>query len=180
MPGGDIYGCLHDNDTGMSMYAAVWSRTGDLSMIPGGGELSNPTMDVPMSMNNGATPGGEMIVGLWNDTRRHGFVVRHGVFESYDVPSVSIRLTAIWDINPRGQFVGTYMDATGRHGFVQNPEDSAPIQIDVPGQTGTVVFGINPEGVIVGSYAIGSRSHGFVAVPVPADRILAAQPEGGR
>jgi hypothetical protein len=180
MPGGDIYGCLHDNDTGMSMYGAVWSHSGDLTMMAGGGELSNPTMDVSMSMNNGATPGGKVIVGLWNDTRRHGFVVRDGVFESYDVPSASITLTAIWDINPRGQFVGTYVDATGRHGFLQNPDDSAPVQIDVPGQTGTIVSGINPEGVLVGSYSIGSRSHGFMAIPVPADRILAAQIEGGR
>ena len=94
--------------------------------------------------------------------------------------TASITLTAIWDINPRGQFVGTYMDATGRHGFLQNPDDSAPLQIDVPGQTGTIVFGINPEGVLVGSYSIGSQSHGFMAIPVPADRILAAHIEEGR
>lgn len=180
MPSGDIYGCLHDDDTGMSMYGAVWSRSGGATMMAGGGQLANPTMDISMSMNNGATPGGEVIVGLWNDTRRHGFVVRNGVFESYDVPSASIRLTAIWDINPRGQFVGTYVDATGRHGFLQNPDDPAPIQIDVPGQTGTIVSGINPEGVLVGSYSIGSQSHGFLASPVPADRILAAHIEGGR
>jgi hypothetical protein len=72
------------------------------------------------------------------------------------------------------------VDATGRHGFLQNPDEWAPVQIDVPGQTGTVVFGINPEGAIVGSYSIGSQSHGFVAIPVPGDRILAAQIEGGR
>ena len=179
-PRGDIYGCLHDHDTGMSMYGAVWSRSGGVTLMAGGGELSNPTADIPMSMNNGATPGGEVVVGLWNDTRRHGFVVRDGVFESYDVPSASIKLTAIWDVNPRGQFVGTYVDATGRHGFLQNPAEWAPVQIDVPGQTGTVVFGINPEGAIVGSYSIGSQSHGFVAIPVPGDRILAAQIEGGR
>lgn len=179
-PNGDIYGCLHDDDTGMSMYGAVWSRSGNATMMAGGGELSNPAMDVPMSMNNGATPGGEVIVGLWQDTRRHGFVVRRGVFESYDVPSASIRLTVIWDINPRGQFVGTYVDGSGRHGYVQNPDESAPVQIDVPGQTGTIVFGINPEGVIVGVYSIGSQSHGFLATPVPAERILAAHIQGGR
>lgn len=181
MPNGDIYGCLHDNDTGMSMFGAVWHRSGGgATLMAGGGELSNATVEVPMSMNNGATPGGDVVVGLWNDTRRHGFVVRHGVFESYDVPGASVTLTAIWDMNPGGQFVGTYIDATGRHGFLQNPDDSAPIQIDVPGRTGTTVFGINPDGVLVGSYLIGGQSHGFMAVPVPGDCILAAHDEGGR
>jgi hypothetical protein len=179
-PNGDIYGCFHDNDTGMSMYGAVWSRSGDISLTAGGGELSDPLIEKPMSMNNGATPGGEVIVGLWNDASRHGFVVRGGVFESYDVPRVSIKLTAIWDINPKGQFAGTYIDATGRHGFLQNPDDPEPIQIDAFGQPGTTVFGINPEGVLVGSYLIGALSHGFIAAPVPTDRILAAQHEGGR
>ena len=119
-------------------------------------------------MNNGAKPGGEVIVGLLNDMAvRHGYVVDHGTFQSYDVQSPTIKLTAIWDMNPRGQFVGTYVDATGRHGFVQNPDGSAPIQIDVPGQTNTIVFGIDPNGMIVGSYSIGSATHGFVAVPTP-------------
>jgi uncharacterized membrane protein len=121
-----------------------------------------------MSMNNGATPGGQVIVGLWNDAiRRHGFVVQDGVFHSYDVPSSTIKVTAIWDINPSGQFVGTYVDATGRHGFLQNPDGSAPIQLDVPGELGTIAYGINPAGVIVGTYAIGPLSHGFVAASVP-------------
>ena len=79
----------------------------------------------------------------------------------------TIRVTVIWDINPRRQFVGTYVDASGRHGFLQNPDGSAPIQLDVPGQMGTIAYGINPSGVIVGAYAIGPLSHGFVAAPVP-------------
>lgn len=167
-PDGDIYGCMHDNDTGMSMFGAVWTRFADSNLTAGGGELADPTISVPMSMNNGATPGGQVIVGLWNDAiRRHGFVVQDGVFHSYDVPSLTIKLTAIWDINPSGQFVGTYVDATGRHGFLQNPGGSAAIQLDVPGELGTIAYGINPAGLIVGAYAIGPLSHGFVAAPVP-------------
>ena len=86
------------------------------------------------------------------------------------MPSATIRLTAIWDINPRGQFVGTYADGTGRHGFLQNPDGSAPVQIDVPGGTNTIVLGINPSGVIVGTYTIGSATHGFIGVPIPDEQ----------
>jgi hypothetical protein len=165
-PNGDIYGCLHDNDLGMSMFGAVWTRHGGANLTAGGGELSDDAASVPMSMNNGATPGGEVVIGLWNDMGgRHGYIVDHGTFQSYDVQSPTIRVTVIWDINPQGQFVGTYVDATGRHGFLQNPDGSAAIQIDVPGRTNTIVLGINPEGAIVGSYSIGATSHGFVAMP---------------
>ena len=167
-PNGDVYGCLHDLDTGMSMYGAIWYRDGSVaSVMAAGGELSDPTVDVSMSMNNGATPGGRVIVGLFNDAvRRHGFIVQEGVFYAYDVPSATITLTAIWDINARGQFVGTYADGTGRHGFLQNPDGSAPVQVDVTGQTNTVVIGINPSGAIVGTYTIGSATHGFIGVPI--------------
>lgn len=172
-PNGDVYGCLHDLNTGMSMYGAIWYHGGDVaSLAVGGGELADQTMGMAMSMNNGATPGGSVIVGLFNDAvRRHGFVVQDGEFQPYDVPSSTIKLTAIWDINPRGQFVGTYVDATGRHGFLQNPDGSAPLQLDVvAGQPGTVVFGINPNGVIVGTYMIGTTVHGFIGVPSQRDQ----------
>lgn len=168
-PDGDIYGCLHDYDVMRSMFGAVWTRSGDSSLTAGGGELTDPTQSVPSSMNNGATPGGGTIVGLWDDmntpSHRHGFVVQNGQFQSYDVPRATITLTNIWDINPSGQFVGTYVDATGRHGFLQNPDGSTPIQLDVPGGANTIAEGINPEGVIVGSYTAGGRTHGFVAIP---------------
>lgn len=167
-PNGDVYGCLHDLDLGMSMYGAIWYHDGSVANLKaGGGEFADTTMDMAMSMNNGATPGGHVIVGLFNDAvRRHGFVVQDGVFYPYDVPSATIKLTAIWDMNPRGQFVGTYVDVTGRHGFLQNPDGSLPIQVDVTGQTNTVVMGINPSGVIVGTYTIGAATHGFVGVPI--------------
>jgi uncharacterized membrane protein len=167
-PNGDVYGCLHDRDLGGSMYGAIWYHDGSVANLKaGGGELADSTMDMAMSMNNGASPGGRVIVGLFNDAvSRHGFVVQDGVFYPYDVPSPTIRLTAIWDMNPRGQFVGTYVDATGRHGFLQNPDGSAPVQVDVTGQTNTIVFGINPSGVIVGTYTVGAATHGFIGLPI--------------
>jgi hypothetical protein len=167
-PTGDVYGCLHDLDLGMSMYGAIWYHDGSVAnLMAGGGELSDSTMDMAMSMNNGATPGAHVIVGLFTDAvRRHGYVVQDGVFYPYDVPSATIKLTAIWDMNPRGQFVGTYVDGTGRHGFLQNPDGSAPVQIDVTGQTNTTIVGINPSGTIVGTYTIGAATHGFIGVPI--------------
>ena len=93
-PRGDVYGCLHDLDTGMSMYGAIWYRDGRVaSLMAGGGELRDPDMDMSMSMNNGATPGGQVVVGLFTDgAQRRGFVVRDGVFSPYDVPSPTITL----------------------------------------------------------------------------------------
>jgi hypothetical protein len=169
-PDGDIYGCLHDYDFMRSMFGAAWTRFGDSSLTAGGGEVADPTKSFPSSMNNGATPGGQVIVGLWADmntpSHGHGFIVQNGEFRSYDVSASSI-LTSIWDINPRGQFVGTYIDSTGRHGFLQNPDGSAPIQLDVPfsGGANTVANAINPEVFIVGTYTAGGQTRGFVAAP---------------
>jgi probable HAF family extracellular repeat protein len=169
-PDGDIYGCLHDFDLMNSMFGAVWGRIGESSLTANGGELADPSHSMPMSMNNGATPGGHMIVGHWTDmsNHRHGFVVQDGVFQSYDVSGST--LTAIWDINPGQEFVGTYVESTGhRHGFLQLPDGSAPINVDYPGAATTVAFGINPDGVIVGQYSAAGRTHGFVAVPVSSN-----------
>ena len=169
-PDGDIYGCLHDFDLMNSMFGAAWRRSGDSSLTANGGELADPSQSMPSSMNNGATPGGHIIVGLWDDMNghRHGLVVQDGVFQSYDVPG-SI-LTAIWDINPNQQFVGTYIDNTGhRHGFLQLPDGSAPINVDYPGSAATLPFGNNPEGAIVGRYLASGHVHGFVALPVSSN-----------
>jgi hypothetical protein len=198
-PEGDIYGCFHDHDTGMSMFGAAWTRSGAFSLLSNGGLLSD-SMAVPMSMNNGATPGERpTLVGFFVDMSplqlQHGYVVRDGMFEQYDAtskppdPPRTAPLTAIWDINPRRQFVGTYRETgeagTKRHGFVQNPGEPKPVTLDFTCQNpagcagsprdtvafATVAFGINPDGVIVGQYALisGGALHGFIAVP-PATR----------
>lgn len=170
-PDGTIYGCLHDFDTGLSMFGAVWTRFGNTSLTANGGEVAD-SMSRPMSMNNGSTPDGHMIVGLWNDMttgHRHGFIVRDRQFQSYDVPGTMVTLTAIWDVNPGQQFVGTYVSAGVRHGFLQNPDGSAPINIDFPGAVATIAYGINPGGVIVGQYLLSGRLHGFAAVPATSN-----------
>src|SRR5262245_14248648 len=188
---GDIYGCLHDHDLGMSMFGSAWTRSfgaknsvvvqDTFSLSDSGGELSDP-MGVAMSMNNGATPGGaQTIVGFATNMSgtQHGYVVQNGMLRTYD-PTADTNLTAIWDMNPGEQFVGAYRKAgepaAKRHGFMQALDGSAPVTLDVSitdaaGNTvtafATSAFGINPGGVIVGQYALvsGGAPPGFVAVP---------------
>jgi len=182
---GDIYGCVHDHDLGPSMHGAAWTRSGTFSLLRNGGQLAD-AMSVPMSMNNGGTPGGgRTIVGLFMDmsNRQHGYVVRDGMLASYDPPGAD--LTAIWDVNPSQQFVGTFRYAgeplTKRHGFLQNPDGLEPTTLDftcegtagcagAPAGTvafSTIAFSVNSDGVVVGQYVLvpGGAVHGFVAVP---------------
>jgi uncharacterized membrane protein len=170
-PDGDIYGCLHDFDLMGSMFGFGHNRIGYISLLANGRELADSSMSVPASMNNGATPDGHTIVGLWTDMmtgHSHGYVVRDGNFQSYDVPG-SLG-TNIWDINPAGAFVGTYTDNSKKsHGFLQLPDGSAPVTIDYPNSVSTVAFGINPDGAMVGQYIDTSgHTHGFLATPTGA------------
>jgi hypothetical protein len=166
-PNGDIYGCLHDFDLMASMFGFARTRFGYISLKVGGGELADPSQSVPVSMNNGATPDGHTIVGLWTDMatgHNHGYVVQNGNFQSYDVPGSTS--TYIWDINPAGAFVGVY-HASRNHGFLQLPDGSAPITIDYPNSVAASAIGINPGGAIVGQYTETSgHAHGFLAVPL--------------
>jgi probable HAF family extracellular repeat protein len=111
-PDGSIYGCLHDLDLMGSMFGAAWTRFGDISLTAGGSELADPGESLPASMNNGATPDGNTIVGHFTDMTTnlvHGFVVLSGNLQVYDVP----------DINPGGAIVGQYTDTSGHtHGFL--------------------------------------------------------------
>jgi probable HAF family extracellular repeat protein len=177
-PDGDIYGCLHDYDLVGSMFGAVWTLSGNVSLTSNGGELIDSERQVPASMNNGATPGGGIIVGHFTNLTTnlvHGFVVQSGNFRVYDVPGST--LTQIWDINPERQFVGTYLDNVGkRHGFSQLPNGSLPITIDVPSDSpfhaspSTIVFGVNPDGAMVGQYTdTTGHTHGFLATPTSSN-----------
>lgn len=172
-PDGDIYGCLHDFDVMASMFGFGRNRFGYISLLANGSELADPSQSVPASMNNGATPDGHTIVGLWTDMltgHSHGYVVQDGNFQSYDVPG-SLG-TNIWDINPAGAFVGGYTDSSKKgHGFLQLPDGSAPITLDVPNTppfnaVSTIAMGISPGGAMVGQYTDTSgHTHGFLAVP---------------
>jgi hypothetical protein len=185
-PDGTIYGCLHDQTLGPQMFGFVRSPGGDYrtftyeTLQAGGGELTDPTESRPNSMNNGGTPDGSIIVGLYTPagaSRAHGYTVRDGVFGDYVFPGSAA--TQIWGINPAGDFIGLYRVLVAgklvNHGFLQFADGSAPITIDyvdpITGQQAaqTSGFAINPGGTIVGLYVDSSgNQHGFVAVP--ADR----------
>jgi uncharacterized membrane protein len=173
-PDGTIYGCDHDDDYFTSMVG--FGRTGldtFITLDAGGGELKDPTESVVGSMNNGATPDGSTIVGLYVDPpdssgQYHGYIVHNGTFQPYDVPGST--LTQTWGINPGADFVGLYDDTNGNeHGFLQRWGSSAPITIDVPSgppfnATLTDAFAINAAGAIVGLYIDAAGNfHGYVA-----------------
>lgn len=175
-PDGTIYGCDHNDDYFGSMVGFGRTRSGAyITLDAGGGELQDTAQAVTASMNNGATPNGKIIVGLYADPpapggTNHGYIVENGKFAPYDVPGST--LTQIWGINSSADFVGLYDDSNGNeHGFLQRWGESAPITIDVPStapfnSTLTDAFAINSAGRVVGQYIDSSGSfHGFLAVP---------------
>jgi hypothetical protein len=152
LPDGTILGCYHDNDTAGSMHGIqISSRTGF------------DERPEAMSMNNGATPNGKLIVGLFTDMdgRAKGYLIDRGAFQSFEVPGATT--TAGWDINAAGVAVGVFRDAAGRfHGFQYDGAQFG--QIDFPAATVTRVFGINAGGDMVGNYVdAAGRTHGFIA-----------------
>jgi len=89
------------------MFGAVWTRFDTISLTANGGETIDP-MPIPMSMNNGATPGGgHMIGGLWVDMGNQ----QHGL--QYRVECFNLRPNLYYDLDrhlghgPSQQFVGT-------------------------------------------------------------------------
>ena len=116
-----------------------------------------------MAMNNGTTPDGEYMVGLFTDKDGRGkaFVVSHGSFSALEVPG-SLN-TAGWDVNPSRVVVGAYTDGAGAvHGFQYNGQTFG--RVDVPGAAVTRIFGINANGDMAGLFVdTAGRTHGFVA-----------------
>ena len=182
---GDIYGCLHGHDLGPSMHGAAWTRTGTRSLLPNGGQVDD-TMGVPMSMNNGGTPGGgRTIVGFFVDmeNRQHGYLVKDGMLAAYDPDGAD--LTAIWDINSSGQFVGVFRYptdlATKRHGFLKDPDTwprfssisrarnsrAVPARRCTPSRSRRLLSASTRAGSLSASTSIvsGGPAHGFVAFP---------------
>src|SRR5207249_4614872 len=128
---GMILGCSHENDMMGSMKGITITRTGS-------SEIS-----ANASMNNGATPSGRLVVGLYTNmdaaNRQEGYVIDDGVFTPFVVPGSN--LTAAWDVNPQGDIVGAYRNSTGVHGFLRRGDDY--FTIDYPGASTTRAFSIN-------------------------------------
>lgn len=152
LPDGTILGCRHDNDFMASMKGITMSREGSSEIA------------AFASMNNGATPDGKRITGLYTNmaagNRTEGYVIEDGVFTPFIVPGSTS--TAAWDMNAAGAIVGNYRNASGFHGFVR--VDERYLTLDVPGATATRAFGINARGDVVGSFLSAGRTRGFLAI----------------
>jgi len=152
-PRGEIVGCFHDYNMTSTMFGMTLAANGANSIT------------TPASMNNGITPDGRTIAGLYTDPpiggKGHGYLIEDGVFTPFDVPG-SI-FTAAWDISPTGEGVGVYRTPDNKlHGFLWDNEGFTTI--DYPGASATRAFGINAGGDIVGDYVdSGSQRHGFLA-----------------
>jgi uncharacterized membrane protein len=151
LPDGTLLGCRHDHDTMESMRGITIDREGSSEIA----EFA--------SMNNGATPDGKRITGLYTNmdagNRTEGYIIEDGVFTPFIVPGSTS--TAAWDMNPAGAIVGNYRNASGFHGFVR--VDERYLTLDVPGATATRAFGINARGDVVGSFISGGTTRGFLA-----------------
>ena len=148
---GTILGCYHDNDTMGSMHGMQFRR-------------GFSAIDMTMSMHNGATPGGEYIVGLFTDMdgRSKAYVMEGSSFSRLEVPGALS--TSAWDVNPSRVVVGIYTDAAGAiHGFQYDGRSFT--RVDVPAASVTRIFGINDRGDVVGHFVdAAGRTHGFVGV----------------
>jgi hypothetical protein len=186
---GDIYGCYHDTDLMGTMHGFVRTPEGhfaerfdrwrdDSKRDHDFEEHRNDSwrdvdrdlmegwtgLDVPASMNNGATPSGNIIVGLFTDMMTglsHGFVLDFGTFFPFDVPGGIF--TNAWDISPEGEIVGVFQDTNKKfHGFLRT-RDGEFTSVDYPGAILTRAFGINPRGEIVGIYAdTNGKTHAYL------------------
>ena len=154
---GTILGCRHDHDLMASMRGVRTGRDGSTEI------------DEFASMNNGATPAGRRIVGLYTNmmaaNRTEAYIIDDGVLTPFLVPGST--LTTAWDVNPRGDVVGVYRNASGFHGYVITTEGITTI--DVPGASATRAFGINARGDVIGTYVAGGVTHSFLAKRARSD-----------
>ena len=150
LPDGTILGCYHDVDQMATMRGVIIGRDGASEI------------DAFASMNNGATPDLQLMVGFWFnmiDNQTQGYMIENGVFTSFMVPGSNG--TSAWDVNPDGAIVGQYTVGTTLRGFVKTGE--AYTTIHYPGATVTRAFGINARGDIVGNYVLGGVTRAFLA-----------------
>ncbi|HTI43344.1 MAG TPA: hypothetical protein VL693_16070 [Vicinamibacterales bacterium] len=151
---GTILGCYHDTDTMGTMHGMMFQR-------------GFSAIDMGMSMNNGATPDSEYVIGLFMDTdgRNKAYVMERGRMSALEVPGALA--TNAWDVSPSRVVVGVYTDAAGAvHGFEYDGRSFT--RVDAPDATTTRVFGINDRGDLVGLFVDrAGRTHGFLAEVMP-------------
>jgi uncharacterized membrane protein len=131
------------------------SATGIFTILPDA--IPRALLTEAMGINNPGT-----IVGFYYDenSSRHGFIFRTGIFITYDKPGAA--RTLLMGINDQGKIVGFYRDANGiGRGFALL--DGITEEIIFPGATETRPHGINKTGQIVGEYIDNMGiTHGFI------------------
>ena len=150
LPNGTILGCRHDTDQMTTMRGITIGKDGSSEIEAFG------------SMNNGATPDGKLIVGLWFDmmmNQQQGYTIENGVFTPFMVPGSNF--TAAWDVNADGVIVGVFRVGTTFRGFTRSGDSYTTVYY--PGSVITRAFGINDSGDIVGSYVLAGVTYAFVA-----------------
>jgi uncharacterized membrane protein len=150
LPNGTILGCRHDTDQMTTMRGITIGKDGSSEIEAFG------------SMNNGATPDGNLIVGLWFNmmmNQQQGYTIENGVFTPFTVPGSNF--TAAWDVNADGVIVGVYRVGTTFRGFARSGESYTTIYY--PGSAITRAFGINDNGDIVGNYVLTGVTYAFLA-----------------
>jgi uncharacterized membrane protein len=156
---GQIVGCYHDHDQMGSMHGILVSNGSYIAL-----DGSEDGLNVPASMNNGATPDGTVITGLYTDMtgKSRSYIISGGAFAPFDVPGSLA--TSAWDMNPSGGIVGVYRDASSKvHGFLMTGGQFFSIDYPAQGVRATQAFGINPQGGVVGAYVDAAGvTHGFL------------------
>jgi hypothetical protein len=156
---GQIVGCYHDHDQMGSMHGILVSNGSYIAL-----DGSEDGLNVPASMNNGATPDGTVITGLYTDMtgKSRSYIISGGAFAPFDVPGSLA--TSVWDMNPSGGIVGVYRDASSKvHGFLMTGGQFFSIDYPAQGVRATQAFGINPQGGVVGAYVDAAGvTHGFL------------------
>jgi hypothetical protein len=155
LPDGTILGCYHDTDQMLTMHGILIDKNGPSAL------------GMATTMNNGSTPSGHKITGLFTDIatgKGRAYVLEGGEFTPFDAPNSFS--TAAWDMSPSGIIVGLFQDAAvphPTHGFVLDRGQFTTI--DYPSSAYTDVFGINASGVIVGKFRETPTGpfHGYVA-----------------
>jgi len=171
LPDGTILGCYHDTDQMLTMHG-IWKNKDGFSAV-----------DMSTTMNNGGTPNGRTVTGLFTDNpgtaaeKGRGYVIDDGVFTGFDAPGSD--LTTAWDMNPSRTIVGWFETAgtTNIHGYVLEQWTISGgalsgtytiINFPLTATTNaayTDVFGINPAGDIVGKFRETATGpfHGYIA-----------------
>jgi len=98
---------------------------------------------------------GSVIVGSYVDSNDvvHGFLLKGGIFTTYDFPNAVLTVVTFYDYN---QFGGTYLSSTGAYFGFYVDASGTPHTISAPGKTnpakgnGTYLLGISPDGILFG------------------------------